>query len=125
VYPELRPTLFKSDYEKAAINAVKGVYPGVVCEGDSFHFVQAIMKKVKEAGLLRMYLNDEETGDIEIYDQVRLLMTPMFVPVNRVEEFWHETIKRLVVREELAPIVDYVERTWIGKIISSNSRITS
>ncbi len=39
VLPELRPTRFKSDYERAAMNAVKKVYPGITCEGDSFHFV--------------------------------------------------------------------------------------
>jgi hypothetical protein len=69
---------------------------------------------VKEHGLMGLYMKGEDTGDIEIYDQVRLLITPMFVPAQRVERFWHNCVKRLVTREELAPLVAYVERTWIG-----------
>src|SRR5687767_2052944 len=44
----------------------------------------------------------------------------MFVPVTQVESYFHEVIKQLVVREELASILEYVERTWIGEWISSN-----
>lgn len=67
VYPQLRPTRFKSDYERAQINAVTRVYPGIKCEGDSFHLFQAITKKVQENKLMGFYKED-----IEIYDQVGL-----------------------------------------------------
>jgi len=66
VYPQLRPARFKSDYERAVINAVKRVYKDIRCEGDSFHLFQAIMKKVQENHISGFYKDD-----IEIYDQVR------------------------------------------------------
>lgn len=46
--------------------------------------------------------------------KTRLLVTAMFVPVQQVEKYFHEVIKQLVVREELATVLEYVERTWIG-----------
>jgi hypothetical protein len=39
---------FKSDYELAAINAVKAVYPQVKVNGCYYHYQNAIWKKVKE-----------------------------------------------------------------------------
>jgi hypothetical protein len=82
VYPELRPTRFSSDYEKAATNAVQRVYQEIVCEGDSFHFVYNITKKLQAEKIDRL---DQRSGkmvkksllslycdDIEIYDQARL-----------------------------------------------------
>ena len=99
-------------YEKAVINAVQRVYPGIKCEGDSFHLFQAVQKKVQEHHLSGLYKND-----IEVYDQVRLMMTPMFAPPQYTMKFWHEVIKPLITREELAPVMDYVERTWIGESV--------
>lgn len=70
LFPQLKPSRFKSDYQKAAINAAKRSFPGITAEGDSFHFVQAIMKRVKSAGLMPLYMKSEANNDIEIYDQV-------------------------------------------------------
>lgn len=70
VYPQLRPTRFKSDYEKGVVNAVQRIYPGIKCEGDSFHLFQAVMKRVKKHNLDGLYKDD-----IEIYDQVRIRLS--------------------------------------------------
>jgi hypothetical protein len=47
------------------MNAVKKVYPGITCEGDSFHFVQAVMKQVKKLGLM-----DDYSAGLELNHQV-------------------------------------------------------
>jgi hypothetical protein len=62
VFPELRPTRFKSDYERSVITAVKKAYPGIKCEGDSFHFVQAVMRKLQKLGLRDRYDADYHPG---------------------------------------------------------------
>jgi len=38
----------------------------------------------------------------------------MFVPRCHVEAFWHTVIKPMITRSELTPILDYVQKTWIG-----------
>jgi hypothetical protein len=60
IFPELRPTTFKSDYEKSPVLAVREVYPGVRCEGDSFHMVQAVYKQLQKKGLAKAYRADME-----------------------------------------------------------------
>jgi hypothetical protein len=37
---------------------VRKVYPGINCEGDSFHFVQAVMKRIQKLGLINAYKED-------------------------------------------------------------------
>jgi len=45
------------------------------------------------------------------------MMTPMFTPPQWTMNFWHEVVKPLITREELRLVMDYVERTWIGKAV--------
>jgi hypothetical protein len=42
------------------MNAVKRVYLGITCEGDSFHFVQAVMKQLRKLGLMDDYDADDD-----------------------------------------------------------------
>ena len=88
VYPELRPIRFKSDYELSAMNAVKKVYPGILCEGDSFHFVYNVTKRLQQEKIDDDSEEIEEEGatrrkkkisllslyrkDLEVYDQVSI-----------------------------------------------------
>jgi hypothetical protein len=43
------------------------------------------------------------------------MLTPMFVPPRSTVQFWQEVIKPSITRGELAPVMEYVERTWIGE----------
>lgn len=130
VLPELRPTRFKSDYERAAINGIQRAYPGITTEGDSFHMAQAFMKRMRSLGLAEQYGADVElfhqvgtsnaswsgglatNGGVEF--QIRLMLTIMFVPRRDVVNYWHDVVKPLITYEELEPIVAYAERNWIG-----------
>lgn len=46
------------------------------------------------------------------------MTTPFFVPPIWQSQFWHEVIKPLITRDELEPVMTYVERTWIGELES-------
>ena len=69
LFPELRPTRFKSDYQVAVIEAVRKAFPGISCEGDSFHMVQAVMKQLGKHGLRGLY-----NQDLAFYHQVSELL---------------------------------------------------
>lgn len=49
--PEWTPTTFKSDFEKAAMNAISTVFRNIVIKGCYFHFSQAVWKKGKQLNL--------------------------------------------------------------------------
>src|SRR3954468_22525796 len=53
------------------------------------------------------------------------MLTPAFVPPMQVEGFWHNSIRPMITREELAPLRDYVERTWIGRVASISPLLAS
>jgi len=44
-----------TDFERAAINTVKDVFPEVVVKGCGFHFRQTLMRRVQQEGLKVAY----------------------------------------------------------------------
>ena len=46
------------DFERAAMNAVNDVFPEVCVKGRSFHFRQALMRRVQQEGLKSVYEKD-------------------------------------------------------------------
>lgn len=109
VYPQLRPRYFKSDYQPGPMNAIRSIYRDIQTEGDSFHFVKAATKLLQNKALRKLY-----NRDLEIYEQVRLMVSPMFVPVERVSAYWHVIIRPLITRPELIQMRDDIQRIWIG-----------
>lgn len=48
--PNFSPKLFKIDFEVAAINAIKEIFPTAKVTGCFFHYSQAVWKKAKNLG---------------------------------------------------------------------------
>ncbi len=46
---------------------------------------------------------------------MRLLLTPMFVPLRHVLDYWNDVVKPLITFEELDPLINYMEYTWLGE----------
>ncbi len=44
------------------------------------------------------------------------MLTAMFVPIRHVEKYWHDVVKPMVTSEVLLPLIDYMDRTWIGEL---------
>uniref|UniRef100_A0A915ESS6 Transposase n=1 Tax=Ditylenchus dipsaci TaxID=166011 RepID=A0A915ESS6_9BILA len=93
-YPGLVPERIEFDYERAVKNAVQTVYSDIAVEGDSFHSVQAITRRLKKKRISQLYVNE-----VEVYEQVRLLLTPYFVPFNQMVSFIHDVVKRLITAQ--------------------------
>ena len=53
----LKPKEVICDFELAAINAVKQVFPNVVVKGCHFHFCQALKKNIKSAGIKLIFFS--------------------------------------------------------------------
>ena len=54
----LVPRLVLLDFEKAAISAIKEVFPNCKVIGCYFHFIQALWKNIQNKGLTNEYRND-------------------------------------------------------------------
>ena len=76
-----RPKVQKvvTDFERAIWGGVKAVFPQVKISGCSFHWSQAVMKRVQEHGLQRLYM---QKGAAHRF--VRLVLALPFLPAEHI-----------------------------------------
>ena len=91
--PDLQPTFVLTDFESAAIQSIKAVYPNIRIAGCLFHFSQSIQRKIQTLGALwALYLNNEE-----FKIQIKTLSALAFVPIEHVYRFFCISMERLNV----------------------------
>jgi hypothetical protein len=56
----LRPAFFISDFEKASINAMLNVFPGVRSKCCHFHLAQIFWRRIQKLGLSKRYVEDRD-----------------------------------------------------------------
>lgn len=103
----LRPETCMLDLEKAAENAFAACFPGITINFCLFHVGQCLWRKIQEFHLGTLYVSDEE-----IRKQCKWLISLAFVPPVDVIASFVEC--KTSVRQELLPLYDYWESTYIG-----------
>lgn len=78
-HPGFNPTKFTVDFETAAMNAIKKVFPDIIVQGCFVHFQRCIFRKAKSLGLL----DHEETKQ-----HVKLCISLAFLPKEDIEDGW-------------------------------------
>ena len=68
-----------SDWEPAARNAIKEVYPQITVYGCWFHYTQCIWRKTQKLGLSNAFKNN-----IQIQTFIRQLMAIPFLPASLI-----------------------------------------
>ena len=103
------------DFERAAWNAVKKVFPDVKVRGCWFHFCQAIYRKAKNLGLSKAF---QKKRDVNLL--IRQLMNLALMDVPAIPGLF-ETLKKVARRamnEAVNKLIDYVERYWINGVFT-------
>ncbi|XP_018497476.1 uncharacterized protein LOC108865185, partial [Galendromus occidentalis] len=106
------PDLSRGDFhgfEKALLNAFGAYFPNAEIHGCFFHLVQNLKKRVASCGLTRRYRNE---SDFAL--RVRMISAMAFLPPNRLEEALRDLRDELP--EELQPVLDYFEDTYMGRL---------
>lgn len=105
----LTPETMLMDFETAARNAFRAIFPMPMLRGCFFHYGQCIWRKTQACGLATRY---EQEDDIK--KLVRRAGVLPLVPVNQVEDVW---LNALEENEDQGPEVtrftDYVTETWV------------
>ncbi len=104
----LQPETVLIDYEIAALNAFGAIFPDTEVKGCLFHLTQCVHRRVQDAGLQVQYREDETLSLA-----TRMIPAIAFVhPDDVVESF---ELLQDEIPEELQPIMDYFEDTFIGR----------
>lgn len=115
--PLLQPISILIDFEAAAIHAFEDAFPNARTRGCFFHFSQCVYRQIQANGLQRMYESDEEFAL-----QIRHLPAIAYVPAADVVKIYEELVDTMQFSDEVQPLLDYFEDTWIGRPIRGNRR---
>ncbi|RWS06458.1 uncharacterized protein B4U80_07347, partial [Leptotrombidium deliense] len=110
--PSLNPISILTDFEIAAQNAFKTVFPHVEIRGCFFHFSQAFYRQIRANRELNV-LHDSENLENALH--IRQLVALAFVPITDVSSSFSMLLDTDFYRtneEILMPLLDYFESTW-------------
>ncbi|XP_057324038.1 uncharacterized protein LOC130666788 [Microplitis mediator] len=110
---DVRATRMMVDFERSYINAFTECFPKIDIAGCYFHMTQCVWRKIQHYGLQKNY-----NTDIKFARNVRMLFSLAFVPVNDITDAYEELVASDCYdlhSEELNNLVEYFEKTWIGK----------
>lgn len=112
--PQINPTDVMTDFELAAINALKDRFPLAELHGCHFHHSQNFWRHVQAVGLQTVY---NENADFAF--QLRLLMALAYVPVDSVVEAYEELVSTPFFAEPnehkdaIESLLTYFQKTYI------------
>ena len=117
--PTIQPLSVLTDFEHAAVNALNTVFQtpnnDLSLHGCFFHLSQNICKRMQAEGLKARYENDVAFALL-----LRHLPALAFVPPAQVLNSY--TVLAQLMSNEMLPILDYFERTYIGRTIGAQRR---
>jgi len=110
---EPRVKTVTADFECAVWQAIRLVLPAVTVHGCTFHFAQAIWRKVQEVGLQVAFY--QKTGTYEV---VKLLMALPYLPSNFIVPQFTAIRERIGADQpKLRELMDYVDRQWMENTV--------
>ena len=107
--PGLNPDSLMTDFEKGAIRAFQGSFPGLNCTGCFFHLSQSVWRRIQAAGLQHDYQTDPEFAS-----WLRCLPALAFLPPGDIEQAFDDLLSADGFDPRGLEIANYFEDTYIG-----------
>ena len=105
--PNLEVVTVTTDFEIAIWTAARAVFEDVTMRGCSFHWAQAVWRKLQELGLATSYMN---SGPAQ--DYMRLIFALPFIPAEHIRPSFRHLAAQAT--DQLRPLINYVRDTWIS-----------
>lgn len=102
-----RVTKVMLDFERAVWSALRQTLPGVQLKGCSFHWTQALWRKVQGLELQDAYRNDCGTHQL-----IKQLMALSYLPADKIERRFRRLQQQATVRP-LQDFCSYIDENWI------------
>jgi len=100
-----------SDFEHAFWRAIASILPSVQHRGCTFHWMQAVYRKVQVLGLGPLYCDDRSTHRL-----CRQLLTLPLLPAAVIAEQFQRLCHR-TTSELLRSLFEYVDSTWVSSTV--------
>ena len=107
--PDLSPKRVITDFELAAINSFRKIFPRTEVKGCFFHFAQAIWRKIQDLGLAGLYKENDDIRKV-----VKCLVALALIPSEYVHLAFCKILETLPPDTPLMPFLEYYENTWLG-----------
>jgi hypothetical protein len=108
-YPKVKEIML--DFEAAAWQACKEIFPGVKAVGCLFHLNQSFYRNIKKIGLAPLYRRDKDIRKI-----CREILSLYLLPHNKIEGRFNY-IKENTTNDLVLRFCCYIENTYINSII--------
>lgn len=108
---DVNPESINIDFEQAAINASRAVFPLSELSGCFFHLSQNIYRKVQQNHLGDLYAND-----VIFRENIRMVCALAFIPLDDVIPAFETLCLHCEADGEEQVILQYFERNYIGEL---------
>lgn len=105
-FPNWNPSKILLDYEKAAMNALRKVFPDTTLKGCFYHFCRSLFKKSKELGIKSRV---QRRHVARCAGLARL-------PLKYITAGYNYIMKKTPKNKEIAKFNDYFNRFWIKDV---------
>ncbi|KAI6651155.1 hypothetical protein LOD99_5506 [Oopsacas minuta] len=118
--PLAQPQQMLLDFEKGAITSFEHVWPNTVVKCCLFHLTQNIWRHVQSVGMQSAYTHDEELAM-----RIRRIPALAFARPADVPVLFDQVAMDLPLTPEIGELVDYFERTYIGRTVASGYHVAA
>ncbi|CAF1126652.1 unnamed protein product, partial [Brachionus calyciflorus] len=101
-----KPKYIMTDFELAAINSFKSIYPGIQSKGCLFHFYKSLMKKISDLGLKAEYEKNEELTQC-----FKLIFCLALITINSIDDQFEKLIGSMPDNDNVNKFMDYLVKT--------------
>jgi hypothetical protein len=111
----INPKFVTIDFEQAAINAIKLIFPNATIKGCNFHFNKCIYGKLQDLGFQSSFINKKSSdpGEINIRNLYKKTCALAFMPPQTIGKLWAMIMDDYQDIENIDEFYNYVTNTWI------------
>ncbi|CAK9296435.1 unnamed protein product [Gordionus sp. m RMFG-2023] len=103
------PRFGQTDFEAAAISALKFVFPSMIIKGCFSHYSQALWRRCQSLGLVSLYLNHSN-----VHKVVRRMTTLPFCKEENISRVRQNCYIMASENPMLLDFMEYMDTTWLG-----------
>ena len=103
------PITMTFDFELAAMNAAKVIYPETMMHGCFFHFSQSLYRKIQALGMQKRYATDTKFSQ-----EMKMFAALAFVPPEDVPQVFDNLKLSMTLDDKVGDFVRYLQTTYVG-----------